>query len=207
MLNGTAVRVVDSLGSARLAPLFYVSPGQVNFQVPAGTGNGTAAVTLSLTGAFTAFGELSIANTAPGLFTADASGQGYPAALIYRYRNNALVGVESVARFDTAQNKIVAAPVDLGADTDTLFLALFGTGIRNRSDLSGLTATIGGADAQVTFAGAQGELVGVDQLNLRIPRSLSTFSGDVNIVINVDGNAANTVKLNLKSGSSISNMR
>lgn len=174
----------------------------MNFQVPPGTSNGIAAVTLSLNGNFVAFGDLNVANLAPGIFTADASGQGYPAAVIYRYRNNALVSVEAVARFDAAQNKMVAVPVDLGAESDTLFLTLFATGIRNRANLSSVTATIGGADAQVTFAGAQGDLIGVDQINLRVPRALATSSGDVNVVLNVAGNAANTVKLNLKGGAS-----
>ena len=41
-LGDTYVRVFDSLGTRRFAPLFYVSPGQINFQVPAGTALGEA---------------------------------------------------------------------------------------------------------------------------------------------------------------------
>ena len=32
-LGDTRVRFYDSLGTRRFAPLFYVSPGQINFQV------------------------------------------------------------------------------------------------------------------------------------------------------------------------------
>jgi len=33
-LSGTTVTVVDSTGTARLAALFYVSPGQINYEIP-----------------------------------------------------------------------------------------------------------------------------------------------------------------------------
>ena len=199
-LDGTTVKVKDSAGVERAAPLFFVSPTQINYQIPAGTSAGTATVSISVNNTLSASGSVIIASVAPGLFTADASGQGYPAAVVYRYRNNALISVEAVARFDTAQNKFVAVPVDLGPDTDTLFLILFGTGIRNRSNLSNVAATIGGAAAEAAFASAQGDLIGVDQLNLRISRTLVTASGDVNVVVSVDGKAANTAKLSFKTG-------
>lgn len=200
-LNGTAIRVIDSLGIARLSPLFFVSPGQVNYQIPAGTAPGLASISLGLNDAFTGFGEVNIAAVAPGLFTADASGQGYQAAVAYRYRGNTLIAVESLTQLDAA-NKVIAKPLDLGPDTDSVFLVLFGTGLRFRSGLSGVTATIGGTPAEVAFAGMQGDLVGMDQINLRVPRSLASTTGDVNVVLSVDGVTANTVKINLKSNGS-----
>ncbi|NOT59989.1 MAG: choice-of-anchor D domain-containing protein, partial [Acidobacteria bacterium] len=39
-LGGTTVRVRDSAGTERLAPLFFVSPGQINFLMPQGTALG-----------------------------------------------------------------------------------------------------------------------------------------------------------------------
>jgi hypothetical protein len=39
-LGGISLEVRDSTGAARLAPLLYVSPSQVNFQVPSGTAIG-----------------------------------------------------------------------------------------------------------------------------------------------------------------------
>ena len=88
-------------------------------------------------------------------------------------------------------------PLDLGATTDQLYLVVFGTGFRNRSSLSGVTATLGGANAEVSFAGAQGGLTGVDQANIRIPRSLAG-RGNVDLVFSVDGKTANTVTINIK---------
>jgi hypothetical protein len=41
------VRVRDSTGVERLAPLCFVSPGQINYHVPPGTTNGPATVTVT----------------------------------------------------------------------------------------------------------------------------------------------------------------
>jgi hypothetical protein len=45
-LDGTTVTVTDSAGVSRPAPLFYVSPTQVNYEIPEGTAPGTATVYL-----------------------------------------------------------------------------------------------------------------------------------------------------------------
>ncbi len=104
---------------------------------------------------------------------------------------------ESIAQFNAVTSRFELLPIDLGAETDQLFLIAFGTGFRNRSALAAATATIGGANAEVAFAGAQGNLVGVDQANIRIPRSLAG-RGNVDVVLRVDGKTANTVTLNVR---------
>jgi uncharacterized protein (TIGR03437 family) len=63
--------------------------------------------------------------------------------------------------------------------------------------MSAVTATIGGVPAAVGFAGAAPGFIGLDQINLTIPRSLAG-RGDVDVVIAVDGKIANTVKINIK---------
>ena len=196
-LAGTIAKVHDSLGVERDASFFFASQTQANLLLPTATTTGLAMLALTNGNGQTAANLINITPVAPGLFTADASGQGYPAAVVYRYRNNALVAIEPVARFDTTQNKIVAVPIDLGAETDTLFLVGFGTGLRYRSGLGGVSASIGGAAVEVLFAGAQGDLVGVDQINLRIPRTLAG-RGDVDVILTVEGNIANAVKLTFK---------
>ena len=45
-LVGTTVRVRDNAGTQRDAPLFFVSPLQINYQIPPGTANGLATVSL-----------------------------------------------------------------------------------------------------------------------------------------------------------------
>jgi uncharacterized protein (TIGR03437 family) len=72
-----------------------------------------------------------------------------------------------------------------------------GTGIRYRSALSSVSARIGGTDAQVLYAGAQGDFIGLDQINVNIPRSLAG-RGEVDIVLMADGKPANTVKAHIR---------
>jgi uncharacterized protein (TIGR03437 family) len=48
----------------------------------------------------------------------------------------------------------------------------------------------------VIFAGAQGSFAGLDQANIRIPRSLAG-RGKVNLVFTVQGRTANTVMINV----------
>ena len=177
-------------------PLF-VSPGQVNYQIPQGTSSGPASVSLNLNGAFAGFGDLVVAAVAPGLFTADASGAGYPAAVVYRYRGkrSGRRRVGRAARRGDQQTRRQTARS--GPTRIRCFWCCSGRAC-NRSSLSGVSATIGGMDAQVLFAGAQDSLVGVDQINLRIP-ARSWTQGDVNVVLGVDGTTANLVKINLKT--------
>lgn len=78
-----------------------------------------------------------------------------------------------------------------------MYLILYGIGVHLRSSLSGVTATIGGTPATVSYAGAQPDFVGLDQINILIPRSL-IGRGLVDVVLNVEGKAANTVKVSIK---------
>jgi len=195
-LAGTRVEVKDSAGATRLAPLFFVSAGQVNYLVPPGTVNGTATVTVTSGNGTVSGGNLQIETVAPGLFTFTGDGQGVPAGYLLRFRNGQQQPDEQVYQLN-AQNQIVPRPIDLGPDTDLVFLILYGTSIRHRSSLAGVTLTIGGVNAQVDYADPQGGFVGLDQVNVRLPRALAG-RGEVTLVLTVDGKAANTVKLNIQ---------
>jgi uncharacterized protein (TIGR03437 family) len=119
------------------------------------------------------------------------------AALTLRVRPDGSQIYGPIAQFDAAQNKFVSVPIDLGPDTDTVFLVLYGSGIRFRSSLTALQASIGGVSAQVDYAGSAPEYVGLDQINLRLPRSLAG-RGEADITLIVDGRRANTVSVNIK---------
>ena len=84
-------------------------------------------------------------------------------------------------------------PIDLGQAGEVVYLVLFGTGLRNRSALGAVTTTIGGRNIPVLYAGPQGTFVGLDQMNLEIPRSL-VGAGLVNLQVTVDGKVANPSK-------------
>jgi uncharacterized protein (TIGR03437 family) len=196
-LAGTSVTVRDNAGVERVAPLFFVSPQQVNFQIPPGTVAGAATITIAAGDGTISSGAAQIEIVAPSLFAANSNGKGVAAGYALRIdSNNSQVQLE-ISRFDAGQGAFVSLPIDLGPATDQVFLALFGAGIRFRSAASNVTATIGGENAQVLFAGAQGSFVGLDQCNLLIPRSLSG-RGEVDLVLTVDGKVTNTLQVNIK---------
>jgi uncharacterized protein (TIGR03437 family) len=196
-LGGAQVRVRDAMGVEFEAPLFFVSPTQINFQIPTGAIVGDATISVLRDGVIVGQGSLAIETVAPGLFTANATGGGVPAAYAARVKADGSQTYEPVSQFDSTQSRFVPLPIDLGEGSDQLVLVAFGTGFRNRSSLSAVTAAIGGINAQVLFAGAQSEFAGLDQTNIAIPRSLSG-RGDVELVFNVDGKAANSVLINIK---------
>jgi uncharacterized protein (TIGR03437 family) len=76
-------------------------------------------------------------------------------------------------------------------------LVLFGTGIRFRDTNAPVTATVGGEPADVLYGGAQPEFIGVDQVNLLLPRKLAG-RGEVDVLVVVDGLACNTVRVHIQ---------
>ncbi|NOT61524.1 MAG: hypothetical protein HOP19_15005 [Acidobacteria bacterium] len=195
-LAGATVIVRDSAGTSRTASLFFVSPTQINFLIPPNTANGAATVIVQQNGATIGQGAVTIQNVAPGIFTANATGNGIPAALALRVRNGVQT-YEAIAQFDQTQSRWVALPIDLGPEGDQVFLVAYGTGFRNSAGLTGATCAIGGASATVGFLGAQGSFAGLDQANILLPRSLAG-RGTVELNLSVDGRAANPVSLTFK---------
>ena len=88
-------------------------------------------------------------------------------------------------------------PIDLGPTTDQVYLVLFGTGLRFRTALSTVKATIGGVNAEVVYAGVQPDFVGLDQVNISLPRTL-IGRGEVDVVLTVEGQVANTARVNIR---------
>ncbi|MFN0109725.1 MAG: hypothetical protein ACKVZH_12800 [Blastocatellia bacterium] len=196
-LGGTSVTVRDSAGTDRLAPLFFVSAGQINYQMPAGTAPGDATVTITANDGRRSTGRARIETVAPGIFTANSSGEGVAAAVALRIKPNGDRVYEPILTFDAAQQRFVPIQFDLGPETDAVYLVKYVTGVRFRTNLSGVTVQIGGTNAGVLYAGGDTGLVGVDQVNVLLPQSLRG-RGEMNIVLTVDGKTANTAKINIK---------
>jgi uncharacterized protein (TIGR03437 family) len=86
--------------------------------------------------------------------------------------------------------------IDLGPETDAVYLILFGTGWRGGGANSSVTVRIDGEEVPVLYAGGQGEFVGLDQLNVRLPRQLMR-RGEVTLTLEVDGLIANPVRISI----------
>ena len=193
ILIGTTVKVRDSAGVERLAPLFYAGAGQVNYQIPAGTAAGFATIIITNSNGEISTGAVNVATTQPGIFSATSDGAGAAAATLLFIKNNVRTG-GAVAQC-TAQG-CTAIPIDVNAYDDT-YLELYGTGIRANGGLPNVKATIGGVTVPVLYAGAHCCFVGVDQINLQLPKSLAG-KGLVDVVLTVDGKVGNAVKINVK---------
>ncbi|MCG3164153.1 MAG: hypothetical protein JMDDDDMK_05636 [Acidobacteria bacterium] len=187
-LGGARVTIRDSQGAEWPAPLFFVSPGQINFQVPQNAALGAATVRLS--GGAT--GQFEITRIAPALFSVNGDGKGLAAAYALHVDQNGGQRIEPVARFDGT--RFVPVPIEIGPLPEQVYLVVFGTGFRRRQLV---TANIGGQFTNVLYAGAASGLVGVDQANVLLPRSL-IGSGEVTLSFSVDGVYANYVRIHVR---------
>jgi uncharacterized protein (TIGR03437 family) len=196
-LAGTMIIVKDSTSVERPAGMFFVSPGQANFQIPPGTADGTATITVKSGNGAQSIGTVQIVRVAPGLFCANASGVGVAAAQIFRIKQNGDRGFEEVSQFDPAMNKFVVLPIDMGPATDQVFLVLYGVGIRFRFSLSAVTTQIGGTSLDALYAGSAPDFVGLDQVNVALPRSL-IGRGLMNVALSADSKNANVATISVK---------
>jgi uncharacterized protein (TIGR03437 family) len=190
-LAGTTVRLTGSSGASYLAPLFFVSPHQVNYQTPAGLGVGEATVTIQSANGVVSTSSVRIERVAPGIFTANANGQGVPAAYAVRVRGDGSQTVEAILRCGSEPGSCVPAPIDLGPETDRVFLILYGTGVRGAGEV---TVRIGNIACEVRYAGPQGQYVGLDQINVLLPRTLHGIS-TATVSLAADGRLANVVTI------------
>ena len=195
-LGGTTIRMRDAAGVERLAPLFFVSPRQINYQVPAGTATGRATITLTNGNGLVLAGTVNVASLAPGIFTVDGSGRGLISGYVERLTGAGEVISEQISR-NGSSTSVVPAAIDLGSATDQVFLVFYGTGFRARSSLSGVRVNVGGLPMEVVFAGGIEQYAGLDQCNVRLDRRLMG-RGTVEVEMIVDGKTANKATVTIK---------
>ena len=190
-LDGNTVTVTDSSGVARQASLFYVSPSQINFEIPAGTATGTATVTFQNQNGTIQSTTISIGSVSPGIF--ELNGAGLVAALVLPVISGTQQPLQPV--YQIASGSVIPLPINLGPSTEQVYLEMYGTGIRNAKSV---TVTVGGLSVPVLYAGAAPGFAGEDQVNIGpLPQSLAG-KGSVNILLTADGQAANTVNVTIQ---------
>jgi len=193
-LPSVTVNVADSAGVSRPATLFYVSPTQINLEIPDGTAPGKAVVTVESSGPPVS-GTAFVRNVVPAIFTeqSTASGSGiYPAAYAVTYGpDNQPQTPVLVASCQS--NGCSAVPIPRPAGS-RVFLELYATGIRNHVSpviVSLNQETQGSQSIAPAYAGAQGQFDGLDQVNVEIT-NLPVLPGYI-LVLNVDGLVSNAV--------------
>ncbi len=165
------------------APLLYVSPKQINVQTPWEIPSGSATVVVRTRGALSAPVKITVQRAAPGLFT---GGGGNAAALnadgsLNSAEKPATAG-SVISVFFTGQGPVTTA-VDDGAPAPT--------GVADAAT-STMSATIGGAQAQIKFAGLAPLYPGVAQMNLKVP----ALGSDVYpLIVTIGGKSSNAAQL------------
>lgn len=154
------------------ANLSYISPTQVNLQIPYEVGAGPAVVGINNNGQIAGF-PIQIAPSAPGIF-ADADGNLVPSA--------------TVAPGGTGTLFFTGA----GDVTPQIFSGFAPSGTTAVTSLPvpllPVSVTVGGAPAFIRFVGIPAGLVGVVQMNFVVPQSVA--SGPQQIVVTVNGVAS-----------------
>jgi len=191
------VTIQDALGKVHQAPLFFVSPNQINYLMPEQVAHGPALVMVQSGNKHISIQFVQISPIAPALFTANASGKGLATGVVLRVKANGQQVYEAFAQYDAATAKFIANPIDLSDPSEQVYLIFFGTGFRFRSSLDAVSMEIGGTALKPDYAGGVASLAGLDQLNLLAPHSLAG-RGEVEAVLKVDGKTANAVKLTFK---------
>ncbi len=143
------------------APVYYISPGQISFQVPSGV-SGNASVGVINNGVTSNSLTASASTSSPGIFPVIENGVNYPAGV---FLDGEFVGDPSIQGFRNAK------PGDV--------IQLYATGlasspagvIPSQQTLNGVTVTIGSTVIPADFAGlvAAGEF----QINFTIPQSFA----------------------------------
>jgi uncharacterized protein (TIGR03437 family) len=192
-LGGISVTVRDSAGVVREAPLFFVSPGQINFQIPGETALGVATIEVRRGDGTTKSGVINIAKVAPGLF---AVGR-FAAGNTVRIGLDGSLSYGPLIEFDPASNQVMAVPIDVADADGEVYLVLYGTGIRGRHSIGDVSVRIGGIELTPQYAGAHGSLTGLDQVNIRLPREMAHI-GEVQIELLVDGAPANVPAVRIR---------
>jgi uncharacterized protein (TIGR03437 family) len=152
------------------APLYYVSPGQLNIQIPFGTAvNQDASLKINNNGQIASY-QFNVVETAPGIFTNSSGsiGSGNRGAIVSIY----LTGTGAM----NPQLATGAAPSD-GTPVDSL-----------PKPLQNVSVTVGGIPAALQFVGNPPGLVGLTQINFYVPTNIA--DGTQPVVVTVGSGAS-----------------
>lgn len=183
-LGGLQINVTDSLNVTRPARIYFVSPTQVMYLLPLGTAPGTAQIAIG-----TQRTTVTVAATAPALYSANQRGTGVAAATYLRIAANGTRTEDYL--FNTNNNSTKPIPVGVG---DQVYLILYGTGMRGGT----ATATVGGVSVPIAGPVAQPQYPGLDQVNLG-PLPLRIGYGTKDIVIRQGDKVANVVTVTFRA--------
>lgn len=190
--SASSVPLPTTLGDVQVivngvaAPLIYVSPAQINFQVPSSTPVTSVGVTFEVvqpsTGQILATWTFPIVPSSPGLFTVDSSGTGQLLAL---NQDNTLNSATNPAKagsiiqlFGTGPGLVSGQPPDGTPATGAI-----ATDQKPRVIINGTLL----ADADVQFSGLAPNFIGLWQVNAKVPTTVPTSNISVPVQVEYNG--------------------
>ncbi len=185
-LDGTRVTV-----NGQSAPLFFVSPNQINLQLPFQLQSGSAS--LSVIDATGASGSraLTIAATSPAIFTTSSDGKGEAISVHANFKPVRKVTLENAGIGET----IILFCTGLGAlDNFSISGAIAPSAPLARTTQTA-TVLMDGRAAQVSFSGLAPGFIGLYQINFVVPPGVG---GDVATTVVIGGVASNPATINVR---------
>lgn len=184
-----------------VAPLFFVSAAQINFQVPWElTGQSEASVTAAVGGVTSSPVIFPLALDSPGIFVVNSSGQG--AVLIANTASIAApAGVFQGSQAAVPGGFISIYCTGLGPVTNQPATGVLAS---NTSVTTAIpTVTIGGIQSTPLFSGLAPGFFGLYQVNVQVPSNVST-SDAMPLFLTIGGQQSNTVTIAVGNSINIS---
>jgi adhesin/invasin len=184
------------------APIYYIGPKQVNFQVPSNVALGAARIAIRTadTGELVAGGGLLVSSAAPGVFTANQSGSGQAAVLNQDFTVNSATNPAPagsiVSIYGTGQGQVSPAVPDGSAagssplsNTVAVPTSSATTCVNNQPSMC---VAFGSTFGDVKYSGLAPGYIGLWQINVLVPAG-ATGAVPVRVVIN--GTPSNLVSV------------
>jgi len=165
IFGNTSVELVDAAQRHIQAPLLYVSPSQINFQVPDGAATGYAMINVLGSGRPKGAHATLIQQLAPGFFTLDGSGHGAPAASAVDVGPDGKQTPFPTSSC-TSDGHCAGLAIPVSSAVSQVYLSLYGTGFRHANVA---TCSVGDASVTPSYFGPLSESSIEDQVNILIP--------------------------------------
>lgn len=185
-LQGTTVTVAGIP-----AYIDYVSPGQVNAQVPSGVPAGSQPVVVTTAGGTSTAYMVNVNDTEPGLLA--------PTSFLVKGNQNVVALFANTLTYALPPSSIAGVPSQVPSPGDQLTFYGIGFGpvtplitagqiVQDANQLQGtLQITFAGVPAQITYAGLAPGYVGLYQFNVVVPNVAA--SNTVPVVVSLGGTA------------------
>lgn len=175
-LNGTSVTI-----GGKAAPLLYISPNQINAQVPLDVPTGSQPVVVKSTvGAGTSF-NVTVAATAPAIFFS-------PTAAVLKNSDFSLVGAGNAVK---AGDVILVYCTGLGDTTPGLTTGALVSSATAATKVP-VNATVGSKDSTVVYAIASPGFAGLYQVAITVPAGVT---GNASVVLKQGSTVSNTITI------------